>query len=169
MLYAWTYPSPIGALTAVCDETCLVGLSFSDQEYDRGVFPERKKTKLLCEAEAWLDRYFRGENPPISFPLSPKGTPFQEEVWALLREIPYGSVVTYGELAKALAKKRGGKMSARAVGGAIGKNPIPIFIPCHRVIGAGGKLTGFTGGIDKKIALLKCEGIDADLLALPKK
>lgn len=169
MFYSWNYLSPIGTLTMVCDETCLVGLSFSDQDCYRGVFPKRKKTALLCEAEKWLDRYFRGENPPVSLPLSPKGTPFQEEVWALLRGIPYGSVVTYGELAGELAKRRGEKMSARAVGGAVGKNPIPVFIPCHRVIGAGGKLTGFTGGIEKKIALLKCEGMDADLLALPKK
>jgi methylated-DNA-[protein]-cysteine S-methyltransferase len=114
---------------------------------------------VLEAARTWLENYFAGERPePQQLPLNPKGTEFQKRVWRLLLEIPYGQVTTYGALAAKLAQERGGKMSAQAIGGAVGRNPISIIIPCHRVIGANGRLTGYAGGLWRKQALLRLEG-----------
>ena len=123
----------------------------------------------MAEAKRWLDIYFSGREPDFLPPLHPLGTPFRRAVWELLLQIPYGRTVTYGELARRLAAKQGlVHMSAQAVGGAVGHNPISILIPCHRVVGSGGSLTGYAGGIDKKVRLLELEGTDMAGLFLPK-
>lgn len=110
--------------------------------------------------ERWLDSYFSGHNPDFTPPICLKGTSFQEDVWEILKRIPYGKVISYGEIARQIAEKRGLKrMSAQAVGGAVGRNPIAIIIPCHRVVGSNGSLTGYAGGLDKKTELLKIEGV----------
>ena len=118
-----------------------------------------------------LDRYFAGEKPEISeLPLAPIGGEFRQAVWKILCEIPYGQVTTYGEIAKKIAAQRNRKtMSAQAVGGAVGHNPISIIIPCHRVVGSNGSLTGYAGGIDLKIKLLEHEGVDLSKFFVPKK
>ena len=143
------------------DETGLTGLWFSGQKYFSLPAEKRQReTELLILAKKWLDAYFSGRQPKRPVPLHPMGTAFQMEVWELLREIPYGETRTYGSLAQTLARRRGlAHMSAQAVGGAVGCNPISILIPCHRCIGANGSLTGYAGGLDRKTALLKLEGI----------
>lgn len=129
----------------------------------------QKETATLAEVKRWLDIYFSGREPDFLPPLHPLGTPFRRAVWELLLQIPYGRTVTYGELARRLAAKQGlVHMSAQAVGGAVGHNPISILIPCHRVVGSGGNLTGYAGGIDKKVRLLELEGTDMAGLFLPK-
>ena len=133
---------------------------------------ENKEISVFKSANLWLKKYFSGENPPISnVPIKPlEGTPFQKIVWKILLEIPYGSTITYGEMAREAARRLGKlKMSAQAVGQAVGQNPISIIIPCHRVIGANGNLTGYRGGIDVKIKLLEIEGIDTSRLSYPAK
>lgn len=127
--------------------------------------------KYQWRQKKWLDRYFNGEKPKISeIDLSPKGSEFAKKVWEILCKIPYGEVTTYGEIAKKIAKTMNkDKMSAQAVGGAVGHNPISIIIPCHRVVGSNGSLTGYAGGIDKKISLLKHEGVDMTNLYVPIK
>ena len=146
------YPSPLGMLRITYEENLLLTLDFC-QEEGTGPIPE--------EARLWLDRYFAGLDPgkipPFRFP---EVSAFRRNVWELLLEIPYGQTVTYGELAKRLAAQRGlARMSAQAVGGAVGHNPISIIIPCHRVLGAKNQLTGYAGGLDVKTFLLKLEGI----------
>lgn len=119
----------------------------------------------------WLDRYFAGEQPDISeLPLAPQGNDFRQEVWEILKSIPYGEVITYGDIAKQIARRHGKqKMAAQAVGGAVGHNPISVIIPCHRVVGAGGNLTGYAGGINLKIKLLQHEGVEISGFFVPKK
>jgi methylated-DNA-[protein]-cysteine S-methyltransferase len=140
------------------------------QKYFGGTIPEETREKrnmpVFNAAADWLDRYFGGEKPAISeLPLAPIGGEFRQGVWSLLCEIPYGEVVTYGDIAKKMAAKMGKKsMSGQAVGGAVGHNPISIVIPCHRVVGANGSLTGYAGGIDTKIKLLEHEGMDMSKL-----
>jgi len=119
---------------------------------------------VLVQACNWLGIYFSGKEPPFMPPVHLKGTPFQLEVWRILQEIPYGTTATYGDIAKEVAKRMGkAKMSAQAVGGAVGSNPVSIIVPCHRVIGAHGRLTGYQGGIHLKTALLELEGLDTTL------
>lgn len=133
---------------------------------------ENKEISVFKSANLWLKKYFSGENPPISnVPIKPLvGTQFQKIVWKILLEIPYGSTATYGEIAREVAGRLGKlKMSAQAVGQAVGQNPISIIIPCHRVIGANGNLTGYNGGIDVKIKLLEIEGIDTSRMSYPAK
>ena len=133
---------------------------------------EKKDLPVFKSTYLWLKKYFSGENPPISnVPIKPlEGTPFQKIVWKILLEIPYGSTITYGEIAREAARRLGkSKMSAQAVGQAVGQNPISIIIPCHRVIGANGNLTGYNGGIDVKIKLLEIEGIDTSRMSYPAK
>ena len=127
--------------------------------------------EILIKTKKWLDRYFNGEKPEISeLNLSPNGSIFAKNVWKLLCKIPYGKTTTYGELAKKVAEVMGkNRMSAQAVGGAVGHNPISIIIPCHRVVGADGSLTGYAGGIDKKIKLLEHEKVDISKLYKPKR
>lgn len=133
---------------------------------------ENKEISVFKSANLWLKKYFSGENPPVSsVPIKPLvGTQFQKIVWKILLEIPYGSTITYGEIAREAARRLGKlKMSAQAVGQAVGQNPISIIIPCHRVIGANGNLTGYNGGIDVKIKLLEIEGIDTSRMSHPSK
>ena len=148
------YDSPLGPLTLSADETGLTGIAFAAPS---GVTQDNA---VLTRAKHWLDAYFRGEAPnPACVPLSLKGTPFQKLIWNRLLAIPYGESVTYGELAREAARQLGKKsMSAQAIGGAVGRNPIPILVPCHRVLGAGDRLTGYSGGLPIKIWLLTHEG-----------
>ena len=166
MLYSTTYPSPIGLITIASTEDALVGLWIEGQKYFESSIKEsiteQPDLPILIEAIHWLDRYFSGEQPPITdLKLAPMGSPFRQLVWSILCQIPYGETTTYGQIAKQVAAKMGRKtMSAQAVGGAVGHNPISIIIPCHRVIGTNGSLTGYAGGIDKKIQLLDHEGLN---------
>ena len=158
MIYTALYASPVGKLTLAAEKDALVGLWIEGQKFFESTLTEPpvpgEDLPLLCETAAWLDRYFAGERPaPAELPLHPQGTPFRERVWALLREIPYGTVTTYGALAEQLSA------GARAIGNAVGHNPISIIIPCHRVVGAGGTLTGYAGGLSAKEALLRHEGV----------
>ena len=165
MQYISRYHSPMGGILLAGDGNGLTGLWFEGQKYfARHLDKEQEEREIpLFElAKGWLDVYFSGREPDFSVPLHLMGTAFQKEVWEILRSIPYGHTMTYGEIAKQLAEKRGlPHMSAQAVGGAVGRNPISILVPCHRVVGAEGSLTGYAGGIDKKGRLLKLEGVDA--------
>ena len=152
-MYATSYDSPIGQLLLTCTDHALIGLSMNRETEKRDQHP------ILMQTGKWLDAYFRGENPALDIPLYTEGTPFQQQVWKLLLEIPYGEIRTYGDLAREMAHITGKeKMSAQAVGQAVGSNPIGILIPCHRVVGAKGKLTGYAWGLDKKKWLLGLEG-----------
>lgn len=164
MIYTTQYHSPVGKITFAGNENGLIGLWIEGQKYFLGKIKEPMQEKedleIFSKTRNWLDRYFHGERPLISeMRLKPEGSVFQKEVWKLLCEIPYGEVTTYGDIAKKVAKKLGKEtMSAQAVGGAVGHNPIAIIIPCHRVVGSNGSMTGYAGGIDKKIKLLRHEG-----------
>ena len=162
MLYTDSFASPLGEMLLVSDGTALCGLYFEGQKYVPAL-PEAKKEPSLPvfqSACAWLERYFAGEKPETDLPLRAAGTEFQRAVWELLKEIPYGARVTYGELADTLAARRGRPCPARAVGAAVGRNPISVIVPCHRVIGADGSLTGYAGGLERKRALLELEGAE---------
>ncbi len=163
MQYISYYNSPLGKIVLAADEVGLTGLWFEGQKYFALYLDkdhEEKELPVLADAKRWLDIYFSGHEPDFKLPLHFIGTPFQNEIWEILYSIPYGKTMTYGEIAKILADRRGIKqMSAQAVGGAVGRNEISIIVPCHRVVGANGNLTGYAGGLDKKIALLKLEGI----------
>ncbi len=175
MFYTTTHPSPIGQLTLACDGENLVGLWLKGQKYFGKSVPEERIEKadipVFDAAKNWLTQYFAGRQPAISeLPLRPIGSAFRQAVWSILCEIPYGKVVTYGDIAREMAKKMGrSSMSSQAVGGAVGHNPISIIIPCHRVVGANGSLTGYAGGIHNKIKLLELEGADLSHLFFPKK
>ncbi len=175
MYHSTTYASPIGGITLACDGDNLVGLWNEGQKYHGGAIREEMTEKhdmpVFAAAKTWLDRYFAGERPAIAeLPLAPIGGEFRQAVWNLLCAIPYGEVATYGDIAKKLAARMGkSSMSSQAVGGAVAHNPISIIIPCHRVVGTGGSLTGYAGGIDKKIKLLQLEGADLARLFTPVK
>jgi methylated-DNA-[protein]-cysteine S-methyltransferase len=175
MYYATTYSSPIGLLTIESDGENIIGLWTQSQKYQQQSLSAERIIKddlpVLTAAQKWLERYFAGEKPAIGeLPLAPRGSEFRQGVWQILRKIPYGEVVTYGDIARQMAAKMGKeRMSAQAVGGAVGHNPISIIIPCHRVIGASGSLTGYGGGIDLKIRLLELEQVDMSALFRPKK
>ena len=159
MFYDTYNPSPLGRILLLSDGEALTGLYMDTQPGKPGEI--QKELPVFNATKTWLDAYFRGQKPdPLALPLAPKGTPFQEMVWKLLLTIPYGTTVSYGHIANEIARQLGKeKMSAQAVGQAVGHNPISIIIPCHRVVGADGKLTGYTGGLDKKIWLLEHEGV----------
>lgn len=150
-MYYRQYTSPLGNILLQCNDHALTGL-WLDREFPEGVNSEKP---ILLRAQVWLDAYFRGENPALDLPLEPEGTAFQKEVWQILLTIPYGGFMTYGEI----AGKLGRRMSAQAVGGAVGRNPIALMIPCHRVLGAKGALTGFGYGLERKKRLLDLEKI----------
>ncbi len=175
MYYSTTHPSPVGTLTLASDGENLLGLWIQGQKYHGGTIPgsmsENKDLAIFAAAKRWLDQYFADEQPPVSaLPLAPIGSEFRQEVWAILCEIPYGQVITYGDIAKRMAAKRGREsMSGQAVGGAVGHNPISIIIPCHRVVGASGSLTGYAGGVAVKVKLLEGEGVNMSRLFVPKK
>jgi methylated-DNA-[protein]-cysteine S-methyltransferase len=175
MYYSTTYPSPVGLITLACNGDNLVGLWIEGQKYYGNTLPEAMVEKnnmpVFTAAKKWLHNYFAGKKPDISeLPLSPIGGDFRQSVWNILREIPYGEVITYGNIAKKMAVKLNKKsMSSQAVGGAVGHNPISIIIPCHRVVGSTGSLTGYAGGIGIKVKLLELEGVDMSSLFVPKK
>ena len=159
MIYTAHYNSPLGGITLTSDGMALTGLYFDGERDFPDLSPGRKKDlPLFGEVMRWLDLYFDGKEPDFSPALNPTGTAFQMSVWAILRTIPYGETTNYGAIAKRLEKKTGKRMSAQAVGGAVGRNPISIIVPCHRVVGANGSLTGYAGGLDKKEYLLELEG-----------
>ena len=167
MLFLTHYASPLGPILLAADETGLTGLWFEGQKYFPsflGVDYQEKETPVLTETARWLDVYFSGKDPDILPPLHPQGSPFRQAVWNILLTIPRGQTMTYGEIARRL-----GVHSAQAVGGAVGHNPISLIIPCHRVVGAGGSLTGYAGGVDKKQALLELEDVGTRKFFLPKK
>lgn len=173
--YKTIIDSPIGKITLGSDGENLVGLWTAGQRFFGDTIPskmvENNTLNVFALAKDWLDRYFAGTKPEISeLPLAPIGGEFRQTVWKMLTEIPYGEVITYGELARKIADGRGlEKMSAQAVGGAVGRNPISIIIPCHRVVGANGNLTGFSGGISMKLQLLQHEGVDTSYFYIPSK
>ena len=173
MTYIQHYNSPLGNILLAADEGELTGLWFIGGKYFADRLPAehtKKEVPILAEAVRWLDVYFGGKEPDFMPPLHPAGSRFRQAVWELLLHVPYGTTVTYGELSNRLAKERGlERMSAQAVGGAVAHNPISIMIPCHRVVGANGSLTGYAGGMEKKIQLLTLEHCDTSRLFLPKK
>ena len=171
--YYSEYDSPVGKLTIASDGSAVCGLWLEGQKYHGGTVPEEMVRNDgaggFAELHAWLDAYFGGEQPdPSDVPLAPIGSEFRQAVWRRLLEIPYGKLTTYGAIAKALKEERG-KASALAVGGAVGHNPISIIIPCHRVVGSDGSLTGYAGGLSRKMWLLEHEGVDMEDLYVPKK
>lgn len=175
MYYSTTHPSPVGRLTLASDGENLIGLWIEGQKYHGGIasgkMTEKNDLPVFDATKAWLEHYFAGQNPAISdLPLAPIGSEFRQAVWDILCAIPYGSVDTYGGIAKQVAAKTGKKsMSGQAVGGAVGHNPISIIIPCHRVVGSNGSLTGYAGGIGVKIKLLELEEADMSGLFVPVK
>lgn len=171
-LYYTRYDSPLGEIVLFATEQALTGLWLPGQKREETLWQQavrQDQEPWLIQGCAWLHRYFCGEQPsPREIRLNPPGSPFRRQVWAQLCRIPYGETTTYGQLARELAAKNGGKMSAQAVGGAVGHNPIALIIPCHRVIGADGSLVGYNGGLPLKRRLLKYEGVDIRNLHDPK-
>jgi len=161
MQYINHYPSPLGNMLLAADEIGLTGVWFEEQKYFALHLDEKyeeKELPIFTDTKHWLDIYFSGKEPDFTVPLHLTGTDFQKEVWQILCSIPHGKTITYGEIARKIASNRGiSRMSAQAVGGAVGHNPVSIIVPCHRVIGSDGNLTGYAGGIDKKAYLLALE------------
>ena len=169
MVFMQRYASPLGGLLLAADEQGLIGLWFDGARHFAANLPEareEKRTPILDETARWLDDYFSGGQPDFTPPLHLIGSAFRLRVWARLLEIPYGQTTTYGALAKRLG---GVRMSAQAVGGAVGHNPISIIVPCHRVVGTSGSLTGYAGGLERKVRLLEIEKKDMIGLFRPKK
>ena len=173
MIFVQHYDSPLGAILLAADGIGLRGLWFDGQKYLARDLPAERigqDTPALAEARRWLDIYFAGSQPDFLPPLHPTGSEFRKAVWEILLQIPYGQTTTYGEIARQLAEKQGlARMSAQAVGGAVGHNKISIIIPCHRVVGTNGSLTGYAGGIHKKEQLLELERADMSRFFLPEK
>lgn len=175
MIYVSVYTSPMGKITLAATGDGLLGAWIEGQKYFWGKIEEKEiieeENKHIKAAKKWLDAYFAGAKPDISsLDLCPRGSEFAQIVWKLLMDIPYGKTITYGELAKKVAELRGlSKMSAQAIGGAVGHNPISIIIPCHRVVGTSGSLTGYAGGIHLKVKLLEHENVDMTKFFLPAK
>ena len=161
MIYTYHYTSPLGSITLASDGKSLTGLWFDEQKYfPHKLISESIETELpiFKQTVKWLDIYFSGRIPDFTPPISLNTTPFRKAVYDILLTIPYGQTMTYGEIANIIAEQNGlERMSAQAVGCAVGRNPISIIIPCHRVVGADGSLTGYAGGLDRKIELLKLE------------
>ena len=173
MTFIQHYRSPLGGILLAADEVGLTGLWFDGEKYFANNLPARHtvgETPTLAETKRWLDIYFTGREPGFLPPLHPIGSAFRQSVWELLLRIPYGQTTTYGEIAQELAAKRGlARISAQAVGGAVGHNEISILIPCHRVVGMSGSLTGYASGISKKATLLELERADMSALFIPKR
>ena len=184
--YTCQYDSPLGMITVACDDEAIIGLWFNGQRHFGNILPSEtvelgenelrtstvgcKANALLEEARRWLDVYFSGQEPDFLPPLRYDSTPFRKVVCDIMLTIPYGKTMTYGEIADMIATERGiEKMSAQAVGGAVGHNPISLMIPCHRVVGTNGSLTGYGGGIARKLKLLELENADMTDLFIPKK
>ena len=173
MTFIQHYNSPLGGILLAADEIGLTGLWFNGQKYFARSLPAgytEQNTPALSEAKRWLEVYFTGKEPDFMPPLHIVGSAFRRAVWEILLQIPYGKTTTYGEIANKLAEKQGlSRMSAQAVGGAVGHNEISIIIPCHRVVGTNGSLTGYAGGIDKKGKLLELEQTDMTGFFVPRK
>lgn len=173
MIYTYHYSSPLDGITLSSNGTELTGLWFDGQKYFGDTLGKEYGEKILPifeETARWLDIYFSGKSPDFTPPLSMESTNFRKAVWKILLTIPYGQTMTYGEIADRIAKQKGlTKMSAQAVGGAVGHNSISLIIPCHRVVGTNGSLTGYSGGIDKKVKLLTLEKVNMSELFVPKK
>ncbi len=171
--YIQKYRSPFGGITLASDGETIAGLWFDGQKYYAENLPEEREEKdapVFARAREWLDVYFSGKEPSFTPPLSSEGvSPFRKRVRKILLEIPYGRTATYGEIAARIARETGKRVSAQAVGGAVGHNAVSLIVPCHRVVGANGSLTGYAGGTDKKITLLKLEGADVSGLFVPKR
>ena len=173
MTFIQHYNSPLGGILLAADEIGLTGLWFDGEKYFADNLPKvhtEQETPILSETKRWLDLYFTGTEPDFLPPLHPIGSAFRQAVWKILLQIPYGQTTTYGEIARQLAEQRGlTHMSAQAVGGAVGHNGISILIPCHRVVGTNGSLTGYAGGISTKVKLLELEKADMRNFFVPKK
>ncbi len=175
MIYSSYYNSPFGKILLAAENDALIGLWFENQKYFlsslKGKNTIHENYPVLIQTGKWLDRYFAGEKPEISeLNINPSGSEFRRDIWKILCKIPYGEITSYGEISKIISEKYGiEKMSAQAVGGAVGHNAISIIIPCHRVVGANGSLTGYAGGIDRKIKLLEHEGVNMEKLFVPPK
>lgn len=173
MIYTYHYNSPLGGITLSSNGTELTGLWFDGQKYFGDTLTKEyveKSLPIFEQTVRWLDVYFSGKVPDFTPPLRMETTPFRKAVWKIMLAIPYGKTMTYGEIADRIAKEKGlAKMSAQAVGGAVGHNEISIIVPCHRVVGTNGSLTGYAGGVDKKERLLTLEGVDMEKLFVPTK
>lgn len=167
------YDSPLGGITEASDGKSLIGLWFDGQKYFADTLDsdsEEKRLPVFEQTDRWLDIYFSGRKPDFTPPLSMEATAFRKAVWKIMLKIPYGHTMTYGEIADKIAKqKNSARMSAQAVGGAVAHNPVSLIIPCHRVVGTNGSLTGYAGGIDKKVKLLTLERADMSSFFIPKK
>ena len=156
--YRFSCSSPLGVITLASDGTALTGLWFEEEGEEKSAFPANEALPVFLGTKAWLDTYFAGKVPSFTPPIRMRGTPFRRLVWERLLLIPYGETVTYGAIAKEIASASGiSRMSAQAVGGAVGHNRIALIIPCHRVVGAQGRLTGYGGGLERKRFLLELE------------
>mgnify|MGYP004631412885 FL=1 len=164
MIYIQHYNSYVGVITLASDGDALTGLWFDGQKYFAGNIDdeiEEKDLPVFAQSRQWLDIYFSGHDPGFTPALTLDSTPFRRVVWEILLTVPFGKTMTYGEIAERIAELKGvRRMSAQAVGSAVGHNPISLIIPCHRVIGADGSMTGYAGGIDRKIKLLEMERAD---------
>ena len=173
MLYYKKVTSPLGDITLRSDGEALTGLWFADDKHYGAkdiAGAALADLDVFTQAEEWLAEYFAGREPKVSVPLKLQGSEFQMQVWRLLQDIPYGRLVTYGDIAKKIAAQKGvARMSAQAVGGAVGHNPLCIIVPCHRVVGANGSLTGYGGGMWRKVRLLELEKVDISKLTVPTK
>ena len=173
MTYTYHYNSPLGGITLSSNGTELTGLWFDGQKYFGDTLEgksEEKGLPIFEQSVRWLDIYFSGKAPDFTPPLYMQTTPFRKMVWEIMLTIPFGKTMTYGEIAERIAKQKGiSHMSAQAVGGAVGHNSISLIIPCHRVVGTNGSLTGYAGGIEKKVQLLTLEKADMSSFFVPKK
>ena len=173
MTYIYHYHSPLGGITLSSNGTELTGLWFDGQKYfgdTLGEEYEERNLPIFEETARWLDIYFSGKSPDFTPALSMETTPFRKAVWKIMLTIPYGRTMTYGEIANRIAKQKGlPNMSAQAVGGAVGHNSISLIVPCHRVVGTNGSLTGYSGGIDKKVKLLTLEKVNMSKFFVPTK
>lgn len=172
MHYTSIYQSPVGEILLAADDIGVVGVWFKNEKYYAYCLDkenESRETPIIQELKQWLDVYFSGKKPDFEPPIHMIGTSFQIEVWTILHQISYGTTTTYNEIAKQIAKNRGlERMSAQAVGTAVGRNNINLIVPCHRVVGTNNSLAGYAGGIDKKIKFLKLEGAYKDKYFVPK-
>lgn len=172
MTYTYKYASPLGKITMASNGTALTGLWFDGQKYFADTIKgetEERPLLIFDEAAKWLDIYFSGKEPDFTPEILITDTPFKKSVAKIMLSVPYGKTMTYGEIANKIAKQNGiERMSAQAVGGAVGHNPISIIIPCHRIVGTNGNLTGYAGGIERKIELLKLEKANISKLFVPK-
>lgn len=173
MTYIYHYQSPLGGITISSDGNSITGLWFDGQKYFGDTLPkhyEEKSLPVFQETKQWLDIYFSGKAPDFTPPLKMETTPFRKAVWEIMLTIPFGHTMTYGKIANLIAAQNGlAKMSAQAVGGAVGHNSISLIIPCHRVVGTNGSLTGYAGGIEKKVKLLTMEKNDMSAFFVPRR